>query len=509
MKKILTIILLISGNALFSQSNGLDMFNETYVHEIRVTFTETNYWDSLEYYYNDFLDNGADKKYIVASVQIDGNTIDSIGIREKGYFSNWGLNGAGPGTGSVKKPFKINFKEYISGQKYDGLKKINLQNGFSDPTMMRDVLAYKFMRDAGIAAPRTSYTKLYFNDVYWGLYILVEQVDKKFLKNWYDNNDGNLFIDNTSLHVLGSNSTDYTGQFGLRTNKNSNDWVGFIDMVQKVNNASEFSDSIRTRLHVRNYLKVLAADVLMYNWDSYYEHGRNFYMYEDSVGVFNWIPWDYNLAFSNTQTDILITYPIGDPDSPVKPLVKNMMDDDWYRSLYFNHLCIMLDGTFNLANLEGFMDTRKALILSSFDTDPNKLYTTANFNDAYDSDITANGPSGPEDVKGLKPFITNRYQTVHDQLIAHNHSCSALSVAEEKEKPKYSIYPNPSNGLFNINMSESALFIEVYNFEGKRLLKFENTENQLSIDLTDYAPGIYFVSIMNVNDKAVIKLIRE
>jgi spore coat protein CotH len=48
--------------------------------------------------------------------------------------------------------------------------------------MMRDVLAYKFMRDAGISAPRTAYVKLYLNNTYWGLYIMVEEIDKNFIE---------------------------------------------------------------------------------------------------------------------------------------------------------------------------------------------------------------------------------------------------------------------------------------------------------------------------------------
>ena len=35
----------------------------------------------------------------------------------------------------------------------------------------------------------------------------------------------------------------------------------------------------------------------MNNWDSYIEHGRNFYLYHEPVSdLFFWIPWDYNLA---------------------------------------------------------------------------------------------------------------------------------------------------------------------------------------------------------------------
>ena len=218
-----------------AQYNGTEMFDESYVHEIRVTFEQENFWDSLEYYYAQYNDGLADKQYMIASVEIDGTIVDSVGVRQKGYFSNWGSEG-------LKEPLKIDFAEYVDGKRYDGLKKINLQNGFQDPSMMRDALAYKFMRDAGVAAPRSSYAKVYLNDTYWGLYVVVEQVDNKFVKNWFENNDGNLFkcINNTSLKWQGSSQTAYEDEFALKTNEELDNWDHFIELVDKINDEDEF-----------------------------------------------------------------------------------------------------------------------------------------------------------------------------------------------------------------------------------------------------------------------------
>jgi spore coat protein CotH len=179
------VVILSSG--LHAQS-GQDMFDETYVHEIQITFDDPNFWDSLTMYYDDMLMSGADKKYMMASgVVIDGNVLDSVGVRQKGFFSNWGA------FGSNKKPLKIDFGEY-KDRKYDGLKKINLANGFRDPSMLRDVMAYRVFRTMGLRAPRTSYAKVYINNQYWGLYIVVEQVDSEFIEdNFPGNSDGNLY----------------------------------------------------------------------------------------------------------------------------------------------------------------------------------------------------------------------------------------------------------------------------------------------------------------------------
>ena len=89
------------GSTGYSQSNGNELFDNTFVHEIRITFEQENFWDSLEYYYYvAVVIEGVQD--MLASVEIDGNFIDSVGMRQKGQFSNWGSDG-------LKEPFKVDF----------------------------------------------------------------------------------------------------------------------------------------------------------------------------------------------------------------------------------------------------------------------------------------------------------------------------------------------------------------------------------------------------------------
>lgn len=499
---VLALIFLSLSPQLSAQSSGNDMFDESFVHEIRITFEQEDFWDSLEYYYQQYLEFAAPKTYLQASVEIDGVVVDSVGVRQKGYYSNWGSDG-------LKEPLKIDFNEFVSGKKYDGLKKINLQNGFQDPTLMRDALAYKFMRDAGIAAPRTAYAKVYLNDTYWGLYIVVEQVDNKFLKNWFENNNGNLFkcINNTNLDWQGSSKHAYKDEFELKTNEELDDWNEFIDMVRKINEEDEFEDSISTQLQMNNYTRILAADVLMYNWDSYYDHGRNFYVYYDSIAsAFQWIPWDYNLAFSDTPTDIVISYDGGGPFGPEpKPLVENCMASDLYRDMYFNHLCIMIANYFSLENLEAYIDDTKALIEDAVDEDPNKYFTTAEFNTSINADITVFDDWGGEStIPGLKPFISSRYTTVSSQLATYGHNCTALSIVEN-ESIGALVYPNPStDGRFTVRLAERIKGWSVYTIYGQRLLSESvDAENELSLDFSVFSAGIYILELEGTKKEQV------
>lgn len=280
---------------LFAQDSGEQIFDNAIVHEVRFEFSQTNYWNTLINNFESHSDPFDPVPYLMGNVEIDGEVVDSVGVRFKG-FTSYSQN-------SDKKPIKIDFNEFVKGKRFDGLRKLNLNNATGDPGMQRDVVCYDLHRASGVKAPRTAYARVYFNDQYWGLYQLIEQVDQEFLQNNFSNDEGNLFKNLSWSHLewLGGNVSAYDQTFQLKTNKDVNDWSGFINLLNVINNSSdaEFKQAIQEVFNVDLFLKTLAVDVATNNWDSYLEHGRNWYMYEDIVtGIFHWIPWDYNFALN-------------------------------------------------------------------------------------------------------------------------------------------------------------------------------------------------------------------
>src|SRR3989344_462067 len=184
-KAIIILIIFFSPIFSFSQNPGDSTFQATFVHDINITFTQTNWWDSLMYYkmYADSFNLSTQS--MVATVTIDGTIIDSTGVSLKGNSSF-----AYPGQ---KKPIKLEFNEYVSGQKFDGLKTLNLNNNMLDPTQMREKLLLDFMNEKGIHAPRCSYAKVSYNGSYVGLYKVLEAIDKTYLNTHFRTNGGNLF----------------------------------------------------------------------------------------------------------------------------------------------------------------------------------------------------------------------------------------------------------------------------------------------------------------------------
>ena len=90
-------------NKSFSQ-NGSQLFDDSYVHTIRITFFDSNFWELLTQDYDNIEQNGV-KEYRQALITIDGNTLDTVGLRQKGSYSNWGFQN------TLKKQRKVDINE--------------------------------------------------------------------------------------------------------------------------------------------------------------------------------------------------------------------------------------------------------------------------------------------------------------------------------------------------------------------------------------------------------------
>ena len=157
MKRIFSLLLIsafiyITPYSAFSQNNGDSLFNSSKIHTIKFYFTQLGWYDSLIAY------KPLDKK-MLGDVEIDGRYINSVGVQFKGNSS---FNAPG-----IKKPWKIDFNEYVSAQKYDGLKTINLNNAMKDPSFMREKIFDDFSNAVGIEAPRATYANVYVNNSLW------------------------------------------------------------------------------------------------------------------------------------------------------------------------------------------------------------------------------------------------------------------------------------------------------------------------------------------------------
>lgn len=534
----------------FSQ-NGNNLFNPNVIHEIRLFSDDPGLWEALLVHYNES-QQGLENVYNPVEMVIDGTTLSTVGLRIKGFSSAWG-------TAGRKKPFRLDFNEFVPGQEFDGIKKISLNNAWADPSAMRDVIAYNIMRTEGVAASRTSYARLYINEEYFGLYIIAEQIDKTFLKTNFGDNDGNLYkcIGWSELAWLGPDKNAYKPTIELKTNETEDDWTGFIEFVKYLNkheiSDAEYRSKFPQIFDIPAYFKVLAIDILLNNWDSYYDHGRNFYIYDNpETGKMTWIPWDYNLSFSPSQINILATNP---GSQAFKPLIRNLLNDPEMVRLLVKAYEEILEDNFTSERLEPLINQTKQLIREEVGKDPNYAYSLESFdasleetavihhNDTfgvtYDLDqiyiVTdwnnipdsilqsgkllldttqflytrfdtldfGNGPEvflygkqafiWDETIIGLKGFVRSRIAQVKDEI-------SRLEFVTDIEDPvdeeDFVVFPNPASRELNFSgrMADLPFEAAVFDATGKKCLL---TGRGKKMSIEDLSPGLYLLRVQS------------
>jgi hypothetical protein len=81
----------------------------------------------------------------------------------------------------------------------------------------------------------------------------------------------------------------------------------------------------------------------------------------------------------------------------------------------------------------------------------------------------------------------------------------------EKENSNFFIYPNPSNGIFNIMISDfsQGYNIQIFDISGKEMLKTDIDKPLTTINLTNYESGIYIIKVKSSQNSFFRKIIIE
>jgi len=481
--------------AVFAQNEGDQFFADSppwggIVHEIRLDFSQVGYWDSL-------VANKPSETYMKCDVTIDGSPYPDAGVRFKGNSS---YNNPGQ-----KKPFKLDLEEFVDGQTHDGLKQFSLNNGFKDPSFLREKLALDFMNQHGIPAPRCTFSRLYLNGEYWGLYSVVEDVGKTFLQQRFGNNDGNLFKGDPhgSLTWKGDQPANYAGDYELKTNETANDWSDLIALLDALNNSSatDLPTALAARLNLENWYGHWAVHSMFVNLDSYVGSGHNYYIYHnEDTDQFEFIAWDENEAFGNFKMNLTQPQIIGLPYTHIpqpfdqRPLMNRLLQNADMKQAYADRYCELLQD-FSNAALDARMDSLAALIRPHVYEDTKKFYTNNQFEQGFTQDLSFPSPQGPFAIAGLKPFISARRQALLAQLAAVG--CTASATTDANDAGAAQIYPNPSNGRFFIeNKGETIVRMAVVDLSGRQLQHWAGRLETGHLEWSATLPaGLYFLKM--------------
>jgi hypothetical protein len=163
---------------------------------------------------------------------------------------------------------------------------LTLNNQVEDPTLLREVLAYRLLNALGVPAPRTGFVKVGLNGATDRSYLLVESIDEAFLERRFGPGHGALYEGEYGCDI---SSPDVSG-FDLDAGEDPQRAHLAAFAAASASDASAlFSASGPLDLH--NFLTYLAASALIGDFDGY-RHSHNYYVYfHEPDQKWRFLPW--------------------------------------------------------------------------------------------------------------------------------------------------------------------------------------------------------------------------
>lgn len=390
------------------KSYGQSFYNINAVQKIEVHFNEAN-WD----YKLDTSKLGKEGYLMAQWVKINGVQYDSVGIRYKGNSSY--------DSTRLKNPIHIELDAY-KNQDHQGYQDIKLSNCYQDPSMVREVLAYKILKNY-MHCPEANFAQVYINNTYMGVYSNTESINKTFCGNHFFSQDGTFIKGNpnvtpsantkSNLKQLSGDSTAYFNYYEIKSD------YGWKQLEALSDSVTNHPNTISNVIDIDRAIWMLAFNNVLINLDSYSgAFCQNYYLYKDRTQHYNPIVWDLNMSFggfpflgnSNTSLGsltipVMQALPINIHASDAYwPLIKAIYNNTLYKKMLVAHTRTLLNEVFVSNNYITDYNQLKTLVDTAVLSDNRKFFTYTQFQNALNTNYSV----GSYSVPGIQTLMSGR-----------------------------------------------------------------------------------------------------
>ncbi len=408
------------------------VFDDTVVRRLDITVSSDVYkqvTDDLEAKLSSIspsLDMQVEKPiYAPVDVTCDGITWQHVGMRYKGNAS---LASAYQ-KGSMKLPFRLDFSKFddqfpdIVGQRFYGFRKLLFSNGYGDPSLIREKVGQDLFRAFGVPAARTTFVAVYIDygkgSKYMGLYTLLEDPKDTLIRTQFSDSNGNLY----KPQGTGADWTRFVADgFPIKAGERDTSDVeaAIAALHADRTDAAQWRRNLETTFDVQTFLRMLALNQTMVNWDSYGCMAHNYYLYGDPAQSrrLTWIPSDLHLSMrSVTRAGCYPTSVLLGEIGEDWPLIRLLLDDAIYIQNYRAYLAEALNTVYSEANLTARF-TQAHNLISPYVVGPQATekspYTLLDNATAFRASLPEDGVTAND--ASLLPFAVTRRQAVAQAL---------------------------------------------------------------------------------------------
>ena len=351
------------------------------------------------------------------SLTINGQHLNGIGARYKGNAS-FNLM-----RGSLKRNMKIKLDWTNKDQNYNSVETLNLNAGGLDPSKLRDAFSYWLFREAGVPAPRTTFAEMTltipgrYEKEHLGIYTIVEQVNKSFLKDRFGSKKGLLMKPEgiASVEYHGDDWRFYAPLYRPDDEPLLAQSMRVMDFANVVNlsNEKQFRDSISSYLDIDGFLRFIAVNALIVNLDTLLAMPQNYYLHlSKDTNKFVFFPWDLDISFAGwplggkpaDQMKLSLVHP---HSSDAHKLIDRLLAMEPVKLRYDKIISQLVEGIFSKEQLIKKFEKLERTILDSRERD------TAAIESRNERGYPA--PRGYQ-PPGIREFIDKRTSSIKRQL---------------------------------------------------------------------------------------------
>ena len=255
-----------------SAQTAADLFDRDAVQEIRL-FINSRDLDQLRTKFREDV-------YYVVDFQWRNLRVRNAAVRSRGGVSR----------NPSKPALRIDFNRYTTGQRFVGLKSLVLDNLWQQPSFVAESTTMAFFDRTGQPAPRLSFCRLFINNVYHGVYTIIEAIDTDFLARTLGENAGYLFSYQMQQAFYGDYLGDDLGEYKLRFQPQNHElesdailYAPIRDLFREVNQPDDgvWRDRVEQYVDLRQFVTHVATEHFLSEIDGILGtySMNNFYLY--------------------------------------------------------------------------------------------------------------------------------------------------------------------------------------------------------------------------------------
>lgn len=351
---------------------------------------------------------------VPARLTVDGKTYPGVGVHFRGS-SSYGMVGEGQ-----KRSFNLSIDYSNDEQRLLSYRTINLLNAHRDPSFLRSVLYYHIARHY-LPAPQANHARVVVNGESWGIYVNVQQFNKDFLRDWFDESKGARWKvpgsprGNAGLAYLGEDVAEYKKKYGIRSKDDPKSWSALIRLCRTLSETpiEKLESALQSQLDIEQAISFLALENVFINSDGYWVRASDYELYLDHDGRFHVIPYDGNETFNAPErggprgggeaVEGVGLDPFAGSSDKAKPLLNRLLQVPSLRTRYVARVRELATVWLDWTKLGPLARQLHDEIADEVRRDTRKLSTTA----AFEASLGASA-EGRGSVMSLKRFAEER-----------------------------------------------------------------------------------------------------